>query len=58
MLNEVTACWILDADIGFTLNLESIDRIECVYYRDVIHILQLSLKKHHSADKDLGHGGV
>lgn len=26
--------------------------------RDVIHILRLSLKKHHSADKDLGHGGV
>lgn len=57
MLNEVTVCWVLDADIGLTLNLETTDHIECVYYRGVIHILQLSLKKHRSADKDLGHGG-
>lgn len=32
--------------------------MECVYRRDVVCILSLSFKEHHSADKDLGRGAV
>lgn len=44
--------------MGVTLGLESTGHMECVYYRDVLSILPLSFKEHHSADKDLGRGVV
>lgn len=50
-LNETTVCSILDADIGFVLNLENTDHMKCVCYRDVIPVMQLSLKKNHTTDK-------